>query len=303
MNYEDFVNYVHAKVQKFLGEEVRVQLHQITKNNAVQLDGLSIVAVSKSISPTIYLNDYYEEYQRGMSIPEIIEDIMEAYEKNKIELPASAEFYTDYSRVKDKLACKVINYEKNRDLLTRVPHVKYLDLAVVFYYLLKNETIGTGTILIYNSHLDMWNISKDELYEDARKNTPSMMPFEFSSMDEVMEEIIECDLEEEFEDVLTDKRKPPVIPMFVLTNKEKMMGAACILYDSILNLIGERLQDDYYILPSSIHECIIIPKAAKSTKKELTQMVKEINATQVKPEEVLSDEVYLYTRNIHRLSF
>ena len=118
-----------------------------------------------------------------------------------------------------------------------------------------------------------------------------------------MEEIEEGDLEDEFSDVMHEQEdEDGRIPMYVLSNKEKTMGAACILYDSILTLIGERLQDDFYILPSSIHECIVVPMNITTTKKELQEMVREINATQVIPEEVLSDEVYTYTREIHRLA-
>ena len=118
-----------------------------------------------------------------------------------------------------------------------------------------------------------------------------------------MDEIEEGELEEEFSDVMEDQEcDDDRIPMYVLSNKEKTMGAACILYDSILTLIGERLQDDFYILPSSIHECIVVPKNIRTTKKELQEMVREINETQVIPEEVLSNEVYTYTREIHRLA-
>lgn len=302
MNYDDFVCYVQRKVQKFLGEEVRVELHQITKNNSVRLDGLSIIDITKCISPTIYLNDYFDEYQSGMSIPDIIEDILKVYEKNKIKVPLNTDFYTDYNNVKSRVACKVINFEKNRELLKKIPYVKYLDLAVVFYYFLKNESIGTGTILIYNSHLKMWNITKEELYDSARKNTPSMLPFEFKCMDEIMEDMDVSEMEDELADIFEEKECRPLIPMYVLSNKEKTMGAACILYDSILTLIGERLQSDFYILPSSIHECIIIPKDVLTSKDGLQEMVKEVNETQVKPEEILSDKVYFYNRIIHHLS-
>lgn len=303
MNYEEFICFVQKNVQTQLGKEVGVELHQITKNNDVQLDGLSIVETTKSISPTIYLNDYFQEYQCGTAMAQIIDSILNIYQNNKIKVPVDTDFYTDYMRVKNNIACKVINYKKNTELLKTVPHVQYLDLAIVFYYFLKSDTLGTGTILIHDSHLKMWKITKEILYETARKNTPAMLPFEFKSMEEVMDEIEEGELEEEFSDVMEDQEcDDDRIPMYVLSNKEKTMGAACILYDSILTLIGERLQDDFYILPSSIHECIVVPKNIRTTKKELQEMVREINETQVIPEEVLSNEVYTYTREIHRLA-
>lgn len=291
MKYEEFICYVKEKVQKQMGETVHIDLRRVTKNNGVEMDGLSITKEDRKISPMIYLEEFYKAYERGMSIPNIVGEILKMYEKAQISTPFDPDFYSDFEKVKDKIACKLINYEKNQDLLTKVPHMICMDLAIVFYYMVEDPEIGDGTILIYNSHLEMWEKQKHHICDIARKNTVALLPYEFQSMGELLE------------DALGDDYFPAEnsVPMYVLSNVKKYLGAVAILYDSILSTIGERIADDFYILPSSVHEVIIVPADIRIDKRDLQSMVKEINETQVSPEEVLSDKVYYYERATHRL--
>lgn len=291
MNYEEFICRVQAEVKEKMGEKAQVERRRITKNNGVELEGITITEEGQRISPMIYLDEYYSIYERGVTIPQIGEDILRIYERSRESLPKTPDFYTDFEKVKARLACKLINYQRNEKQLVRVPYVRCLDLALVFYYVLEEEEIGRGTILIYNSHLTMWGISKEQLYEAARRNTPGLLPYEFIEMRELLAESFADG--EDFEEEL---------PMYVLSNRERHFGAVNMIYDSVLSEIGRRIGDDFYVLPSSVHECIIVPAGAKATRSELSNMVWDINRTQVLPEEVLSDNVYFYERRNHRLS-
>lgn len=291
MNYEEFICRVQAEVKEKMGEKAQVERRRITKNNGVELEGITITEEGQRISPMIYLDEYYSIYERGVTIPQIGEDILRIYERSRESLPKTPDFYTDFEKVKARLACKLINYQRNEKQLARVPYVRCLDLALVFYYALEEEEIGRGTILIYNSHLTMWGISKEQLYEAARRNTPGLLPYEFIEMRELLAESFADG--EDFEEEL---------PMYVLSNRERHFGAVNMIYDSVLSEIGRRIGDDFYVLPSSVHECIIVPAGAKATRSELSNMVWDINRTQVLPEEVLSDNVYFYERKNHRLS-
>lgn len=299
MNYDDFICCVQREVQAKMGEGVRVELHRVMKNNSVQLDGLSLIELPKSISPTIYLNEYYEEYQKGTTLPEIVDEIREVYRETRLTMTLDTDFYSDFDRVKGAVAFKLINYRRNRELLKKIPYVPCMDLAVVFYYIFKDREIGRGTILIYNSHLDMWGITAQQLYDTARENTLRLLPYEFKSMMELLGDMQEEEVQG-YEGIEGEEDHP--VPMYVLSNCERNLGAACILYDSVLSQIGEQLGENFYILPSSIHECIVVPCSVAVEKDELGWMVREINATQIPPEEYLSDEVYVYDRENHRLS-
>lgn len=294
MKYEEFICQVQAKLAEKLGNEVRAERRLIVKNNGVALEGIAVIEEGKKVSPVIYLKDYYAVYQKGVTLEEVVEDILNVYEKSRVSASVDANFYKDFDRVAPRVACKLVNYERNKELLQRIPHICCLDLALVFYYALEDEEIGSGTILIFNSHLAMWGITQERLYEIARRNTPGIYPYEFREMREILEENFG-----EMGPIPEDKEE---LPMYVLSNAAHSFGAVYILYDSVLAEIAEKLGDDFYILPSSVHECIIVPLKVRADRGELEDMVFEINRTQVLPEDVLSDHVYLYERECHRLS-
>ena len=295
MNYCEFREEVKKQLRSIAGEQMRIKIQKIQKNNGICLDGISIWKEGENVSPTIYLDHFYESFQAGENIKAIAQGIMELYEMYRIEEPIDPDFYRKFSNICSYIACKVINYEKNQELLKDIPYIRYLNLAVVFYCSIKNERIGKGTILIHNSHLKFWDVSASELAAIARENMQQQLQYEFADMMDMIQ-----DYAEDGEEHLSEQGER--MPMYVLTNQEKHLGAICIVYDTILNEIGQKLKEDYYILPSSIHECIIVPKRKEIDPDELRIMVREINDNQVHAEEVLSDEIYQYERRYHRLS-
>ncbi|MDO4521876.1 MAG: DUF5688 family protein [Eubacteriales bacterium] len=291
MSYEDFVCYIQTKMKEKLGGEVQVELHRITKNNTVILDGLSIQKNKSKIAPTVYLNEFYREYEKGMTIPEILECLEEAYHKSEQSVEFDPAFYSDFDRVKKLLACKLIHRERNAALLQNVPYQEFLDLAVVVYCRVESEVIGNGTILVYESHLQMWGITKEELFRIAKDNTRRLLPEEHMHIRDMIED-------------LTGEETPPDdgASMYVLTNNRRLFGAVNMIFDSVLEKIGKELNRNFWILPSSVHECILIPDSYFMERRELEMMVADVNRREVAPEDFLSNQVYFYERNLHRLS-
>ena len=294
MEFNQFVEKTKKAIQEYLGEDTTVMRNQVTKNNGVILEGLSIVKKEKNISPTIYLNQFYEAYEDGTTFGEIIKNIINIYEQNKIEENINMEFFTDYSQVRKKIVYKLINYDKNSELLADIPHVKYLDLAIVFYCIVMNEQIRSASILIHNKHCEMWDVTAEDIYTVAKENTPRLLPSELRNMEEVIRQIVSENLQskymdsneadsnetdsaerysvEEYSDTSTEwiddaaeqmiensKEENKVVPMYVLSNQTRVHGAACMLYQGVMSKFAEDLQKDFYILPSSIHEIILIP--------------------------------------------
>lgn len=290
MNYEDFTCFVQRKLQEKLGEDVQVELHQIMKNNSVLREGLAIHEKENSIAPTIYLKEFYEEYRNGMTMPDILDYIEEVYQKNRLEEPFDTEFYNDFEKVRSHLACKVVNREKNRELLKSVPCVEFLDLAIVCYYRMEHEVVGNGTILVFESHRKNWGVSREELLRISRDNTPLLLPVEYLNMNDIVEI--------QGED---PQRVKELLPMYILTNRENYFGAVLMIYDSVLQEAGRLLDSDFWILPSSVHECILVPSFVKIGKKDLERMVRQVNEQKVAPEDYLSDSVYFYRRDLHKL--
>lgn len=293
MNYEEFFSYVRESVSQFMGKEFTITLNKVFKNNGLELTGLVIMEEGKTAAPTIYLDDFYAEYTSGRQMGGIIEEIASIYEDNRNKMEMDFSFFADYNLVKPRIMYKILNYEANRKLLTDIPFKTYMDLAVVFYVLIDHDSIGNGSVLIHNSHMQIWDVDADEIYAAAVINTPRLMPYRFSSMENVVEEIFGT--QDAIDFLESDEMSSH--DMYVLTNTRKLFGASCLLYDNLLKRISDKLKSSLYIIPSSIHEVIIIPKKVfPHDKNELVEMVRNINANEIAVVDMLSDNVYEYDR-------
>lgn len=285
MNYQQFVIVVKETVALSLVDGMNLQIHTTLKNNGKERVGLTISDKHINISPTIYLEEYYKQFQNGYSIEKIAESILDVYHEIKFEHTWQVHTVKDFAIIQSKIVYKLIHAPKNEILLQTIPHIPYLDFAIVFYILFDVDESGTATIPITNELLQLWNTNLYEIHRIAIQNSPKLLPVTFKPMRVVIEELLGNPCETT---VLEDDI------MFVLTNPLRSFGAACILYDGVLEKIGKQLEENYYILPSSIHEIIIVPESKSPTRENLNDMVVEINETQVDVEEVLSDHVYYY---------
>lgn len=293
MDFTQFIHKVTEGVQEFIGEDAHVEVRKITKNNNVVLDGLVILKKGQNISPTIYLQDYYEQYQEGKRIGAIVYEIMRLYETQQPAGSFDASFFLHYDMVKSRIVYKLIHYDRNEQLLQEIPHIPYLDLAIVFYCMLHDDTFGNATILIYENHCQLWNVTAAELYEAAQENTGRLLPHEIRSMAEILQEAPGIE-----ESEIRGKA-----PMYVLSNRMKLFGAAAMLYPNLLHAFAETIGQDFYILPSSVHEVILLPDSGDIKPDYLEDMVKEVNTTQVELQEILSDRVYKYVKKYDKIDF
>ncbi|EXG84523.1 hypothetical protein K413DRAFT_1266 [Clostridium sp. ASBs410] len=299
MNYIQFIEEVRVAVQEKLGSDYEIRIQKITKNNGVVLDGLIIGRVNKNVAPTIYLNSYYMHFTHGMSLQEILDDIVSQYKESAGVTFGNMEELLDFNNLKDKVVFKLIQREKNKELLKDIPYFEFLDLAVVFYLILDEHKGGHMTALIHNSYMKPWGVDKEELYRLAERNTPILLPPEIKTMKEIMCDILKGHLEElEMEEIVNDlldfdSQKPY---LYVLSNRKQINGAGCILYDGCLKDFADSQNSDIVILPSSTHEVILVPDNGKLDYGELQITVGEINESEVPKEEVLSDRLYRYSR-------
>lgn len=283
MTYQEFQHAVVTGLSEHFFGSASISIRPIQKNNNVTLDGLTILEEGMNISPTIYLNAYYEAYQNGQTLPALITDILTLYDKNRPIHSIDVRFYTDINNIHSRILFKLIHYKKNEALLNEIPHFRYLDLAIVFYCLISATPAGSATILIRNSHLAYWSITRDELFNYAMENTPRLLPHMIQSLADILNPLSDSSLQDNSTAV------------YVLTNHSKLYGAACILYPDILKEFSLKSGSNLYVLPSSIHEVLLIPSSGSIHPEELNRMVCEVNATQVADEEILSDHIYYYS--------
>ncbi len=302
MNYGEFLDYVQDGISKILGPEACVKVHKVLKNNNIELDALAVTQPESNISPTIYLNDYFCEYEKGKKLGEIVNEIYELYEEHRGKMEFDIELFKDFEKIKKRIAFKVINAGSNQKLLNDVPNIPILDLAIVFYFLIDSDFIGSATALIHNVHLDMWNINEKQLYKIAMENTPKILNYELRNMNEIIKEMLSVELKSNDEEVFREvDYNSGKIKMFVLTNSQKVNGAACILYDGILEDFATKHGKDLYILPSSVHEVIIVIDEEDIKKEDLDSMVREVNRVEVEDGDILSDHAYIYRKDINQI--
>lgn len=305
MEFTNFKTLVREEVARRTGEQYRVRINDVIKNNGVVLSGITMMQDDSNISPTIYLNHFYEEYERGeATLENIVEEVLDTYERNKVNRSVDMRFFMNYESIKDRIIFKLIHAERNEELLKDIPHIRYLDLAIVFQCLVSEEMFGNATIMIHNAHLKIWDTTIEEIYRNAIQNTPKLQKYDIKNMRDILCEMMlleEMEGPGESEQDACFKELPDSVPMYVLSNKARVQGAACILYPGILKDFAAAIRSDFYILPSSIHEVILLPAQGEEDREALKQMVREVNASQVEREEVLSDSVYYFDREQNEL--
>ena len=300
-----FAQVIKEAVEASLGDGYEVSINDVLKNNDTHLTGLTIRANESNISPTIYLEGSFERYQAGdAAVPVIVSEIISVYESHKVTMPFDASMVTDFSACQSKICFKLVNADRNKELLADAPHMIVCDdLAVLFYILVSNDGSGTATITIRNSMFDMWGVSEEDLFNIALINTQRIFRGSVMSMASVMMELLSDRMDEEntkefYDMVVSDED----MAMYVCTNTQKINGAGVLLYKDLLKEFAERVGSDFYILPSSVHETLLVPVSKEMQIEYLRSMVREVNATQVAPEEVLSDNVYIYRREDDKIS-
>lgn len=318
MSFAEFIIVIKSKIEGILGEDYDIHFNHVLKNNSIELDGLVILRTGSSISPSIYLNSYYEAYLTSISIEFIVDNIIKEYKKsiidekiNQLSVPY------DFNEMKSRIIYRLVNYEKNKNLLNTVPNVPFLDLAITFHCLVKHNEDGIGTIRINNELMKYWDISLEDLKKLGKENTTRLFPPVIQTMNEIVNHMLintsyngsmerDYDLlnmEVDIGNRLGSRDRYDSKDMYVLTNKKGINGASCLLYPNILNDLADKLDSDLYILPSSIHEIILVEKDNSFQKEDLIRMVKDINLTQVPIEDVLSNNVYVYSRDKDSISY
>ena len=300
MKIEDFARIVKDSVIKQLGSDWQVTVKRTNKNNSVTYTGLKIRKSDSDISPLIYLDNQYKNYQCGKTtVPEVVNYVVKIATKEMQQIDMKQ--FLDFNSIADNIIYKLINTERNRALLEDLPHIYFLDLSIVFQYMLVGGNYGTAFILIHNAHIRMWEVTVEDLIKAAKLNTPQLMGYEFSDMKNVLNEIIEIKSSKKICSNISISEIENGIPMYVLSNRYKTEGAACILYPKLLSKIGNNLKSSYYIIPSSIHEVLILPARNTDSSMEIQAMIREINDTLVAAEEILSYSLYFYEEDDGRM--
>lgn len=280
MNIENFKQEVLERLSKEKQfQDCQLEINEFKKVNGVTLQGLSIAKPKDGISPVIYLDDFFQEYKSGKDFNSILSNI--ASTLNSID-PSDLVMYQNLSNFKlyrNKIFPKIIKTEGNEDFLKGKAYLPFLNLSILFYI----DYIGNRSVDITNQMLNIWNIEINDLFEIAKQNIE--MQYIFLSMNQVLYEIINEDTQSKIDKDDT---------MYVLSNYNRHYGAGTMVNESILQSVFHNLEQNFYILPSSVHELIIVRAMEDVEVEGLKQMVMDVNADFVDKKEILSYDLYMY---------
>lgn len=309
LNYEEFKEKIKDDIKDYMDEKYKdcgVVIRKVNKTNR-EVDGLNMLDIPglKNATPTLYVNDLYEKYEKTGDYEEVARMAAETMERGikSFNEEIKAELL-DTSRLKNNVFFTLINAEQNKELLKTVPHRKFEDLAIVYRWNIGSDSLGMYTNLVDSRLAKKEGLTENDLYNAARKNTKELLPVLVKNMNEVISEIIfganELDdkLNKEFREIIMET--PNEHSMYVITNESKLYGAASILYEEPLHELAEKFGSNLYILPSSVHEVIAV-SADMGSPDDLAEMVYEINMEQVDIDDRLSNQVYCYDKDLRTL--
>ena len=296
MNLEEFKDNFTEDVKNDLyekGIDATVMPNHVEKMNE-SYDAITVTPDGSNVGVNINVTKFFEAYDKGDAdyeqvVDKAVEVICGGFENQPV---VDVESLTDYNQMRDKLVMEVVSAETNADMLTKVPHQNIEDMAVVYRFVLDTNDDGRATILVTNQLLETMGVTPEQIHVDAMENAPALKPAVIQGMSEVMAEMMGVSSEE-----LADMgmpMDPADEQMFVASVPDKVHGAGVLAYQNFMDQAAERVGGDFFILPSSIHEVLIVPDNGNMKLGDLEAMVREVNATQVSPEDKLTDSVYHY---------
>ncbi len=281
MEYKDFEKTIIGKIKETFPESLTITPDTIIKNNDTIINTLIINFEDSKISPSIPLSYFYDSYKKGMPFAQIIDRILELLDTSHEKVGFDVNIFKSFESVKNRIGFQLVNYRLNKKRLETLYFDRFLDLAVVYFISLDMGQNETGSVFVKKEFLERWNIDSDTLRAAAIKSMPRMYPLTSVNLFDYLKKY-------------TDFSDVPENEYLILSNAENLYGAASILYPGALEDLRERMGGDYYLVPSSIHEFLIYSDDSLITPDYLNENIKEINATHVSQNEVLSDHVYKY---------
>lgn len=291
MKYFEFIDEMAKRVKMCFDKEVSVEVHKVVKNNSMEYDSLIINEPGRNVTPNFYLQGMHSRYVDGIGLDSLVSEIVQKYE-SAYDSEKYENLSLDYADCQEKIVMRLISFEKNKKMLEETPYIPFLDMAVVFYFLADNDQNGIASIRITNEIMNDWKTDVKELYTLASDNSKRIFEEKVMPMSKMFEEFnidISKIRSEEANRIYEERSEP-----YVVTNNIGINGASVILYPDMLREIAAKLGGDFYVLPSSIHEVLVVSASEDVDEKSLKKMVEDINRNYLLPDEYLSDNVYKY---------
>lgn len=294
MNRIRFAEELCTRVLEVLGPEYRAELGKTRKNNGVIKDVLHVRKEDSECVPCFYMDELYRSYCAGESelgLAEQLADIvLNECERVREQVPD----FLSRDWIVSHLFVRLVQAESNAEWLQEAVYVEFLDLLAVFYVLTEDAKDGVKSYQVPKTVWDTLELGSAEAYAATIiENTRRLFPECLWCVEHMVRE---CRIEEEQVPAgLVPGKEFLSRQLYVLSNHRRINGAAVVLYPDILRRLGENFGGDYYIIPSSVHEVLLLKETEEEDPDYLNRMVRYVNEQQVLPEEVLANHVYRYS--------
>lgn len=297
MNYKEFRQKVFDNIKDHLSEEYKdyeMRFQDIKKGSGYQYEALMIGPREgrMSVTPALNLTSAFKDYENGMPFDEILDKLADI--RMHATLPNfNKEDIFDYDKIKDRIIPRLINTAANKEYLADKPHKDMEDLSIVYAVRVSENEQGFADAVITKDLANMWGVSAQDIHEKAMDNIAERPPV-FQNIESVLfgnKENLEI------ENVEPDEYD---VPFFILTNEQKTKGAVMAVNPKTMDRITAKF-GEVYVIPSSVDETLIVPKKYVNDLEGLQKMVRDINASDVRPEDQLSNNIYEYDPKTHSL--
>ena len=297
MDFENFKEHFTEDVAQALyerGIEASVTTNTVEKMNETY-EAFTVTPEGSNVGVNLNMERFFEAYEDGVPYSEVVQRATDIAEQGVKESPnVDIANLTNYDFMKEKLAMEVVSVETNADMLAKIPHQQIEDMAVIYRCVLSSGEEGMSSVVVTNAMLESFGVTPEQLHADALENAPEIKPAVIKGMTEMMQEMMGEDFASLGLDII-----PTEEMMYVATVPDKVHGAGIIAYQDFMDQAAEKLGGDFFVLPSSIHEILLVRDDGQHNYHDLESMVREVNETQVAPEEKLTDNVYHYDSKNH----
>ena len=288
MDYNEFLKKLEEDLQgRFADYGVTVSQSDVQKMQGESYHGLQFTRDGTNVGFNMDMHNFFAEMENGIPYHDVMLDARDAVSEaldRSLSMGMDIEKLSNYEEMKHSLSVQIVSTAQNQEMLSKVPHQEMEDMSMVYRFDLGETANGNATILITNQMLRNYGITAEQLHDDAMTFAPLMHPASIRSMESVLFGIPE---EESI-----DLGGPP--KLYVVTNEKAVNGAGVIAYPDFMDQAVEKMGGSFYLLPSSIHEVLILKDTPEVDVDGLVDMVKTVNATQVEPEDRLTDNAYHY---------
>lgn len=287
MDFNEFQNQILQEAKDRMWG-VQVEIRPVEKLQGESYTGLSIQPNDSPMAATLNLDTVYNQMvDQGKSFQEVADDLITHAADIIIDMPKiDVNDITNYEQMKNTLVVQVIPTDRNAEMLADIPHKNIEDMSLVYRMQIDQNENGTSSVLITNAMLENYGVTVDQLHQDAMDAAVINNPATFRSMQEVLSDLMGMPA-----DLMPPMDGPQ---MYVASVENSLNGAGVIAYPDFMNQVAEQVGGDFFVLPSSVHEVLVVPDDGSIDRHDLESMVREVNASEVLPKDQLSDNVYHY---------